>query len=35
MEQLKNTFKTEFEKVVDNKSYWENWLKEFICDSQI
>ena len=35
MNQLKNTFKTEFEKVVDNKSYWENWLKEFIKDSQI
>ena len=35
MNQLKNAFKTEFEKVVDNKSYWENWLKEFIKDSQI
>ena len=35
MNQLQNTFKTEFEKVVDNKSYWENWLKEFVNNYQI
>ena len=35
MNQLQNTFKIEFEKVVDNKSYWKNWLKEFVNDYQI
>lgn len=35
VDQLKNTFKTEFEKVVDNESYWKNWLKDFVNDSQI
>ena len=29
-EKLKDVFKTEFEKVVDNKSYWENWVVKFL-----
>lgn len=28
--QLKNLFLTEFKKVVNNSSYWENWLDKFL-----
>ena len=30
LEQLKDIFKTEFEKVVDNPSYWKNWEEKFL-----
>ena len=28
--ELEQAFKTEFEKVVDNKSYWVNWVEKFL-----
>jgi len=30
VEELKFIFKTEFNKVVNNQSYWENWVKKFL-----
>ena len=30
IERLKNDFKTEFEKVVNNKSYWKTWVEKFL-----
>ena len=30
LEQLKDIFKTEFEKVVNNPSYWKNWVEKFL-----
>ena len=29
-DKLKKAFKTEFEKVVDNKSYWIKWVEKFL-----
>ena len=30
LEQLKSAFAIEFEKVIDNSSYWENWMVKFL-----
>ena len=30
IDKLKDEFKKEFERVVDNKSYWNNWVKKFL-----
>ena len=30
IEQLKYIFENEFNQVIDNKSYWENWLWKFL-----